>query len=376
MVKLLKKSKSKKRWLGIINQPPFFKIRILHRKAYIKKNITAKPKRAKYYCVSLTRYRKLFITTRRFKTTKQNRTTKYKQLVIPVYFSSVKEIVISQKFSIPRGKKPLLDLRKARSSPGINTLACLPAGRVANGFSSLDVSSDTSPSDKTIFARVISPWIRSILRKSSITLISLLQKQIPVYTLLVFAGVCGTLYFGWQTIKKPDLQPTTTFSIPIPKANTSVIDKGLPRSEPNHITIPRIGIDTGIMTVGKNADGTMETPPVLEYITGWYKFGPTPGEIGPAIIVGHVDNYKGISVFWRLREVLPGDEISITRADGKIVKFKVDALKQFDQDNFPTQEVYGDVNRAELRLITCGGTFNKQTQHYTQNTVVFASITK
>jgi len=305
------KSKSKKRWLSNKNQPPFYSAP----KKKGKKQIPAKPKRAKYYSVSLTRFRKLYITTRRFKTTKQNRATKYKQLVIPVYFSSVKEIVISQKFSIPRGKKP-------------------------------------------------------------ITLTSLLQKQIPVYSILIFAGVCGTLFFGWQTIKKPDLQPATTFSIPTPKTTTPVVDKGLPRSEPTRISISRIGIDAGIMTVGKNADGTMETPPVLEYITGWYKLGPTPGEIGPAIIVGHVDNYKGISVFWRLREVLPGDEISITRADGKIVKFKVDALKQFDQDNFPTQEVYGDVSRAELRLITCGGTFNRQTQQYSQNTVVFASATK
>jgi sortase (surface protein transpeptidase) len=118
----------------------------------------------------------------------------------------------------------------------------------------------------------------------------------------------------------------------------------------------------------------METPNVLDYVTGWYKYSPTPGELGPAIIVGHVDSYKGISVFWRLRELVPGDTIDITRADGSVAKFQVNSLQQFDQTNFPTQAIYGDINYAGLRLITCGGTFNRKTGHYDHNMVVFASL--
>ena len=140
------------------------------------------------------------------------------------------------------------------------------------------------------------------------------------------------------------------------------------------MTIASVGINYGVKPVGKLADGTMETPGVLESITGWYKFSPTPGEIGPSVIVGHVDSYKGPSVFWRLREVKPGDMVQVARADGKVANFKITALKQFDQANFPTQEVYGNVDKAELRLITCGGTFNHKTQHYSENTVVFATL--
>ncbi len=191
--------------------------------------------------------------------------------------------------------------------------------------------------------------------------------------LLIFLGLAGTLYFGWQARKSSNIEPQSTFSVAIPTP-AQVTPRTLPHSEPTHLTISSVGIDANVITVGKNADGTIETPPVLSDETGWYKYGPTPGELGPAVIVGHVDSYKGISVFWQLHEVQPGDEIDITRVDGKIVKFKVDALKQFDQANFPTQEVYGNIDYAGLRLITCGGTFNTDTGHYSENTVVYASL--
>jgi len=123
-----------------------------------------------------------------------------------------------------------------------------------------------------------------------------------------------------------------------------------------------------------NPDGSLATPPVLDYITGWYDKSPTPGEIGPSIIDGHVDNYETISVFWRLRELKANDEVDVTRTDGSVAKFKVTALQSFDQANFPTKEVYGNINYAGLRLITCGGTFSTVTGHYDHNTVVFASL--
>ncbi|MBI4101059.1 class F sortase, partial [Candidatus Microgenomates bacterium] len=93
-----------------------------------------------------------------------------------------------------------------------------------------------------------------------------------------------------------------------------------------------------------------------------------------AIVVGHIDNYRGPAVFWKLGQLQPGDVVEIDRADGTTVKFKVEAIKQFSQDQFPTAEVYGNIDHAGLRLITCGGQFNRITRQYSDNTVVFASM--
>jgi sortase (surface protein transpeptidase) len=203
-----------------------------------------------------------------------------------------------------------------------------------------------------------------------------LRKQAIVPAICVVLGLAGIGVFGYQAITANKLESVKTFSTATAqsKPKPPAKPKSLPRSEPTRIDIPVIGVSADIMQVGLAADGSLETPPVLEYITGWYRGSPTPGETGPSVIVGHVDNYKGISVFWRLRELKPTDEVNITRADGSVVKFKVEALQQFDQANFPTKEVYGNVDHPGLRLITCGGTFSAATGHYDHNTVVFASM--
>jgi len=196
-----------------------------------------------------------------------------------------------------------------------------------------------------------------------------------ITTVLIIVGLSGIGWFGSQILQGNKLASLETFSSPAPvKAATGI--KPLPRSEPTHITVPSVGIDAPVGPVGQDAEGSIAVPPVEEWVTGWYKYSPTPGEDGPSVIVGHVDTYKGVSVFWRLREVQRGDIINITRADGKTVKFKVTSLKQFDQDKFPTKEVYGNLKYPGLRLITCAGTFNKDTGSYTQNTVVYAFMVK
>lgn len=197
------------------------------------------------------------------------------------------------------------------------------------------------------------------------------RPQAVITATLIIIGLSGMAYFGFQIAQGHKLEPLKTFSSQAPvKAATAI--KPLPRSEPTHITISSVGIDAGITPVGQDSTGSIAMPPLFDWTTGWYKDSPTPGEKGPSIIVGHVDTYKGVSVFWHLREVKRGDIINITRADGKTVKFKVTALKQFEQSNFPTQEVYGNLKYPGLRLITCGGSFNKQTESYSQNTVVYA----
>jgi LPXTG-site transpeptidase (sortase) family protein len=197
------------------------------------------------------------------------------------------------------------------------------------------------------------------------------RPHVVAATVLMIVGLSGVGWFGSQVAQGHKLEPLKTFSSTAPVKQAIGI-KPLPRSQPTHITVPAVGIDAPVGTVGKAADGAIEVPPVLDWTTGWYKYSPTPGEEGPSVIVGHVDSYKGISVFWHLREIKQGDIINITRADGKTVKFKVTSLKQFDQNNFPTKEVYGNIGYPGLRLITCGGSFSKQTASYSQNTVVYA----
>ncbi len=141
------------------------------------------------------------------------------------------------------------------------------------------------------------------------------------------------------------------------------------------LKIPSIGLDADIMPVGLNSDSTIEMPdPNLANTVGWYSYSPTPGEIGPAIIAGHVVDYVGPSVFWRLQDLHPGDEINVARQDSSSVAFKVDEVKQFSQEDFPTKDVYGNISYAGIRLITCGGVYNPATGHYTLNTVVYGSF--
>ncbi len=198
--------------------------------------------------------------------------------------------------------------------------------------------------------------------------------------LLLLLGTGGAIFFGVESFQKPSLEPNTAFSLPIvdtTPANLKPVEtttKKLTKSEPTHIKIPAVGIDSAVRPVGKKADGSMETPGIFEPTTGWYKHGPTPGEIGPSIIVGHVDTYKGPSIFYRLKDLKQGDIIEVARKDGQIAKFKVTGLQQFDQSNFPTDAVYGNIDHAGIRLITCGGTYDRRTDSYSHNTVVFGEL--
>ncbi len=191
---------------------------------------------------------------------------------------------------------------------------------------------------------------------------------------LLVIGILGAVYFGFYS-QRPVV---SSGSLPAPKqaiqAPSNLSSNGLSRSEPVSLRVPGVGISTNLITLGTEADGTLETPDAYD-VAGWYKYSPTPGQTGPSIIVGHVDNYKGPAIFYRLKELKAGDNIEVTRADGSIVKFKVDGVQQFQQDNFPTEQVYGNTKYAGLRLITCGGQFNRATGEYLANTVVFASKT-
>jgi LPXTG-site transpeptidase (sortase) family protein len=200
------------------------------------------------------------------------------------------------------------------------------------------------------------------------------RKQNFLTAMLLVIGILGAVYFGFYG-QRPVV---SSGSLPAPKQDirtpSNLSSSGLSRSEPVSLRVPSVGISTNLITLGTEPDGTLETPDAYD-VAGWYKYSPTPGQIGPSVIVGHVDNYKGPAIFFRLKELKAGDIIEVTRANGAVVKFKVDGVQQFQQDNFPTAQVYGNTKYAGLRLITCGGEFNRATGEYLANTVVFASKT-
>jgi sortase (surface protein transpeptidase) len=142
---------------------------------------------------------------------------------------------------------------------------------------------------------------------------------------------------------------------------------------PVRIDIPRIGVTSRLSQLGKARDGTVEVPTDFA-VAGWYAQGPRPGDPGSAVILGHVDNKTGPAVFFRVRELKAGDQIRVTRADGSVVRFAVARTEQFLKTRFPTEQVYYPTLTPELRLITCGGTFDDTTGHYRSNIIVFAEL--
>jgi sortase (surface protein transpeptidase) len=126
------------------------------------------------------------------------------------------------------------------------------------------------------------------------------------------------------------------------------------------------------MGLGLRADGTMEVPPA-GFPAGWYTGAPTPGELGPAIIAGHVD-WTGPGVFYDLHKLVPDDEVAVGREDGSVAVFRVTRVEQYPKDEFPTELVYGNTDHAALRLITCGGAWNAHTRHYEDNIIAFADF--
>jgi sortase (surface protein transpeptidase) len=151
----------------------------------------------------------------------------------------------------------------------------------------------------------------------------------------------------------------------------------LPHSVPRTLDIPAIGVHTPLMSLGLESDGTVEVPPLKGNApAGWYRNLSTPGEAGPAVILGHVDSAKdGPAVFYRLRELRPGARLTVDRADGTRVKFMVRSVARYPKNKFPTAAVYGPRPGAELRLVTCGGSFDALRGRYRDNIVVYAVLT-
>ncbi|MER5890672.1 class F sortase [Streptomyces sp. NPDC001941] len=147
-------------------------------------------------------------------------------------------------------------------------------------------------------------------------------------------------------------------------------------SVPDHIKIPSLKVDADLGTVGLDSKGVMDTPPYDKPLQAdWYKQGPTPGEKGAAAVVGHMDTPDTPkAVFYNLKELKKDAEVDVRREDGTTAVFTVDSVETFKKDAFPTDKVYGKTDKAELRLITCGGDLTKS-RHWDSNVVVFAHLT-
>ena len=176
------------------------------------------------------------------------------------------------------------------------------------------------------------------------------------------------------TLTKPRLsEPPTT---PALKATTAPLV--LAASAPSAIKIPSIGVQSTLLQLGLNPDKSIEVPPLddPDSKAGWYKYSPTPGQIGPTVILGHVDSAKyGPGVFFKLGALQPGATVEVTLTDRIVAVFTVDKVVAYPKSTFPSTAVYGNIDHPGLRLITCGGSFDPAAGSYESNIVAYATLT-
>ncbi|MGI8574723.1 MAG: class F sortase [Egibacteraceae bacterium] len=184
------------------------------------------------------------------------------------------------------------------------------------------------------------------------------------------AVVCG-VGLSACGLGSPTAQPATALRSAAASA-TSASAAEAEAPTPTFVEVPTIGVRAELVELGLNDDGSLEVPKVFSQ-AGWWTGGHEPGERGAAVIVGHVDSYRGPAVFFRLRDLARGDEIIVHRRGGSTVSYLVDRIEQHDKGAFPTDAVYGETDEIELRLVTCGGDFDRQARSYRDNLIVFAT---
>ncbi|WP_431965339.1 class F sortase [Actinacidiphila sp. bgisy160] len=197
---------------------------------------------------------------------------------------------------------------------------------------------------------------------------------LAVLAVLPWAGGCA----GGSGDVRVAAPPVASASAPAAAGRThSSPPSPLARSVPVRLRIPAIGVDTPVMELGLAPDGTVEVPPVARHSpAGWYRHSPAPGQLGPSVLLAHVTVGRfGDGVFRHLARLRPGDRIVAGLRDGASAEFTVDRVRTVAKERFPAQEVYGDVDRPELRLITCGGPRTADGSGYRDNVVVYASLT-
>ena len=186
----------------------------------------------------------------------------------------------------------------------------------------------------------------------------------------VLAGAVALLSPGAPAPAAAEVPPAATVPAPV------VAEAGTEETSaaPVRVRVPAIGVDSELLRLGTDPAGVL-VPPDDPDRAGWFTGGAVPGDVGPAVVAGHVDWIEGPAVFVRLRELDPGDEVVVDREDGTAARFTVTGVGRYPKDDFPTEAVYGPTPRAELRLVTCGGDFDRSRGSYEDNVVVFARAT-
>ncbi|MBC9725431.1 class F sortase [Streptomyces sp. TRM68367] len=160
-----------------------------------------------------------------------------------------------------------------------------------------------------------------------------------------------------------------------PPAAVRPVGKHLPRSRPTRLVIPKISVSAPFIPLAIGRSGRLDAPPADDVnLVGWYAKGASPGETGTSIIAGHVDTTTSPAVFAELGDLKKGDRFHVARADGRRASFVVDSVETFEKDDFPDERVYADTPRAQVRLITCAGDYDREAKDYTENLVVFAHL--
>jgi len=166
---------------------------------------------------------------------------------------------------------------------------------------------------------------------------------------------------------------------PVPQALPAAAlgKRAAPTVPPVRLRIPAIGVSAKIVGEGLDAGGALQVPPLTDAgvrEAGWYDLGPAPGQVGSAIIVGHVDSYQAKGIFYDLGLLVPGNAVEVTLANGETARFTVTSVQEYPKAHFPAREVYGPEPYPALRLITCGGAFDQATGHYLSNIVAYARM--
>jgi Sortase domain len=193
--------------------------------------------------------------------------------------------------------------------------------------------------------------------------------------LLVAAAVL--LVAGWHAGRPP--APPGAAGRRAPSGSAGPVSPALPvlgYSRPVRVSIPAIGVRAQVIALGENPDGTVAVPSLSQpSLVSWFDRGPTPGQLGPAALFGHVDvAATGPAVFYRLDTLAPGDTVRVARANHQVAVFRIYRIATYAKDAFPTRTVYGPTSGAQLRLITCGGPFDAETGSYLDNIVAYARL--
>jgi sortase (surface protein transpeptidase) len=202
------------------------------------------------------------------------------------------------------------------------------------------------------------------------------QRWLPlVLAVLVAASTLAAATAGCAARPQPDTPAAVTVPGPSRASPTSsaALDATAGSAPPTRLRIPAIGVDAPLEPLGLDASGMLDAPKDFRD-AGWYADGTLPGEVGPAVIAGHVDSKDGPAVFFRLGQLHASDLVEVARA-GTWVRFRVVAVDRYPKDRFPTDRVYGPTPDPQLRLITCSGRFDPGRGTYLDNTVVYAVST-